>query len=82
MEQFGTSEEEAYTKIQLDIEETWKDINQEMIQPTDVPVPLVTRVVNLARVLYDFYQIGKDGYTMSKYLQPKVAAILVDPIVI
>lgn len=82
MEQFGTSEEETYNAIQCHMEEEWKKINQAMLRPTIVPRAPRTAFLNLSRVLNDLYEIGKDGYTESKYLQPKVQAVLVDPIII
>ncbi|CAL5406940.1 unnamed protein product [Camellia sinensis] len=42
----------------------WKDINQECLRPTAVPMPLLLRVVNLARVINVLYK-DEDGYTHS-----------------
>ncbi|KAL2943945.1 (-)-germacrene D synthase [Bienertia sinuspersici] len=79
MKQFGTSEEETYKKIQFRMEEEWININQEMLQPTTaVPMAIFNRVINLSRILFEYYQIDQDGYTISKYLEPKVAQVLVD----
>ncbi|KAL2943898.1 Alpha-copaene synthase [Bienertia sinuspersici] len=79
MKQFGTSEEETYKKIQFRMEEEWININQELLQPTIVvPMAIFNRVINLSRILFEYYQIDQDGYTMSKYLEPKVAQVLVD----
>lgn len=82
MKQYGTSEEEAYKEIQLEMEEAWKDMNEELLRPTCVPMPLITRIINLSRFLYDLYKIGEDGYTMSKYLKLKIAKVLIDPVII
>ena len=79
MGQFGVSEEEAYKEIQIQMEEAWKDVNRGMLTPNTVPMPIIQRMINLSRVLHDFYQIGEDGYTMNKYLQPKINAIFIDP---
>lgn len=78
MGQFGASEEEAYKEIQMLMEEAWKDMNGEMLTPNTVPMPIFEQIINLSRVLYDFYQIGEDGYTMNKYMQPKINAVLID----
>ncbi|RVW82866.1 Valencene synthase [Vitis vinifera] len=40
----------------------WMDINQECLKPTAVPMPLLTRVLNLSRVMDVIYKEG-DGYT-------------------
>lgn len=81
MDQFGTSIEEATKVLRSHIEEAWKDINEELIGPRTVPMPLILRVINVTRTLYDIYQDDEDGYTIGKFIQEKVAAILVDPIV-
>ncbi|CAO2835985.1 unnamed protein product [Amaranthus hypochondriacus] len=79
MGQFGASEEEAYREIQMQMEEAWKDMNMDMLTQNSVRMPIIQRIINLSRVLHDFYQIGEDCYTMNKYLQPKINAILIDP---
>ncbi|CAO2835983.1 unnamed protein product [Amaranthus hypochondriacus] len=78
MSQFGiTSEVEAYKQLQFEMEEAWKDINTDMVGPTNVPMPIVQRVINLSRVLCDFYSIGEDRYTMGKFMKPSITAVLI-----
>ncbi|XP_052178614.1 (-)-germacrene D synthase-like [Diospyros lotus] len=62
MEQYGASEEEAVVELKKQVGEAWKDINAEMLQPTKVAMPLLVRVLNLARVINFLYSHG-DGYT-------------------
>ncbi|XP_021749387.1 probable sesquiterpene synthase [Chenopodium quinoa] len=81
MKQFGTSEEETYKEIQVRIEESWKDINEELLGPITVPKPLINQLINLSRVLQDFLNLGEDGYTHPKYMKSKVIAVLIDPII-
>ncbi|CAL5405701.1 unnamed protein product [Camellia sinensis] len=64
MKQYGASEEEALVELQKRVTNGWKDINQECLCPTAVPMPLLLRVVNLARVINVLYK-DKDGYTDS-----------------
>ncbi|XP_052178610.1 (-)-germacrene D synthase-like isoform X1 [Diospyros lotus] len=64
MEQYGASEEEAVVELKKQVGEAWKDINAEMLQPTKVAMPLLVRVLNLARVTNVMYSHG-DGYTDS-----------------
>ena len=51
MKQYGVSKQEVHDEFQKQIVNAWKDINKECIRPTEVPEPLLTRVVNLARVM-------------------------------
>ncbi|XP_021742765.1 (-)-germacrene D synthase-like [Chenopodium quinoa] len=80
MDQFGTSMEEATKALRSHIEEAWKDINEELIGPIIVPKPLLFRVINLSRTLYDVYHIDEDGYTTGTLMQEKVATILIHSI--
>ena len=51
MKQHGVSKQEVHDEFRKQIVNAWKDINKECIRPTEVPVPFLTRVVNLARVM-------------------------------
>ena len=83
MSQFGIiSEEEAYKHLQMQMEEAWKDISTDMLGPTNVPMPIVQRVINLSRVLCDFYSIGEDRYTMGKCMKPSITSVLTDSLCI
>ena len=82
MKQFGASEEEAYEEIELQIDEAWKDINEDMIGPTHISRPILVRLINLSRLLYDILKKGQDGYTTPKYIQPKIEAVLLNPFII
>ncbi|KAJ9676257.1 hypothetical protein PVL29_024992 [Vitis rotundifolia] len=62
MKQYGVSEEQVYSEFHKQVENAWMDINQECLKPTAVPMPLLTRVVNLSRVMDVIYKEG-DGYT-------------------
>ncbi|XP_021863394.2 probable sesquiterpene synthase [Spinacia oleracea] len=82
MGQFGTSMEEAIEVLRSKIEEAWMDINESILGPKPVAVTLLTRAVNLTRVLYDVYHDDEDGYTMSQFIKEEVTTILIQPIVI
>ena len=62
MKQYGVSEKEVYEKFLQQVEDEWKGINEELLRPTNVPMPLLMRVLNLSRVI-DVIYIGEDGYT-------------------
>ena len=51
MKQYDVSKQEVHDEFRKQIVNAWKDINKECLRPTEVPVPLLTRVVNLARVM-------------------------------
>ena len=51
MKQYDVSKQEVHDEFRKQIVNAWKDINKECIRPTKVPVPFLTRVVNLARVM-------------------------------
>ncbi|XP_059299095.1 sesquiterpene synthase 9-like isoform X2 [Lycium ferocissimum] len=65
MKESGASKQEAYIEFQKEVTNAWKDINREFLHPTEVPMFVLERVLNLARVIDTLYQ-EKDGYTNSK----------------
>ncbi|KAL7185034.1 hypothetical protein ACSBR2_027054 [Camellia fascicularis] len=78
MKQYGASEEEALVELQKRVTNAWKDINQECLRPTAVPMPLLLRVVNLARMINVLYK-DEDGYTNSgTKLKGFVTSVLID----
>ena len=80
MKQNGTSEEEALVELEKRVTNAWKDINQECLHPTVVPMPLLLRVVNLARVMDVLYK-DEDGYTHSgTKLKGLVTSVLIDSV--
>ncbi|KAB1215222.1 (-)-germacrene D synthase [Morella rubra] len=80
MNQHSATEEEAVMEFQKQVTDVWKDINEECLYPTPVPMPLLTRILNLARVMDVAYKDG-DGYTNADIvLKDFVASLLVDPV--
>jgi (-)-germacrene D synthase len=51
MAQHGATEEEATNELSKQVKDAWKNINEECLNPTTVPMPLLTRILNLARVM-------------------------------
>lgn len=78
MKQYGVSEEEVIKLFNLEISKEWKDINQEFLKPTAVPVPILTRALNLCRVVDVLYKV-EDGYTNSAAIKDSIEAILLKP---
>ena len=82
MEQHGVSEEKACEELKKQVENAWKDINEELvIRPTTgVPMPVLTVILNLARVIDFLYKEG-DGYThVGKVTKTGITSLLIDPI--
>ena len=81
MNQYGGSEEQAYNNFQKQIENAWMDINQECLKPTDVPMPILALILNLARAADVFYE-EQDGYThVGKVMKNNIASCFIDLII-
>lgn len=79
MKQHGVSEEEAVKVFREKVGNAWKDINEELMRPSVVPMPLLERVLNLARLMDVLYQ-NNDSYTNPHLMKDHVAALLKDPV--
>ncbi|XP_058744618.1 probable terpene synthase 2 isoform X2 [Vicia villosa] len=80
MKQNEMSREAAIEECRERIVNTWKDINEECLKPTEVPMPFLTRAINLSRFMDVFYK-DKDNYTHSEgSMKSYIKLVLVDPI--
>ncbi|KAH7841927.1 hypothetical protein Vadar_006025 [Vaccinium darrowii] len=79
MKQHGVSESEAIAELYKKVENTWKDMNEEIIRPTVVSRDLLLRILNLSRQQDVMYKIG-DGYNNPELFKDFVLALFVDPI--
>ncbi|XP_030943352.1 (-)-germacrene D synthase-like isoform X3 [Quercus lobata] len=80
MRQHGVSKQEVHEEFRKQIVNAWKDINKECLRPTEVPEPLLTRVVNLARVMDLLYK-DEDAYThLGGVMVEGITSMLVDPV--
>ncbi|KAF3453550.1 hypothetical protein FNV43_RR03990 [Rhamnella rubrinervis] len=77
MKEHGVEEEEeAYKVLREEIENAWKDINQEFVRPANaVAKPLLERILNLSRVNEVTYRDG-DGYTFAHNLKHHITLLL------
>ncbi|XP_039171029.1 (-)-germacrene D synthase-like [Eucalyptus grandis] len=76
----GVSEQEAVEELQKRVIDAWKDTNEEFLRPTAVPMPILTRVLNLSRVVDVLYSDG-DNYTHSETkLKDYVTSLFVNPL--
>ncbi|KAH0726984.1 hypothetical protein KY284_002849 [Solanum tuberosum] len=81
MRDYGVSTEVAMDKFQEMAETAWKDVNEGILQPTPVSTKILTRILNLARIIDVTYKHNQDGYTHpEKVLKPHIIALLVDSI--
>ncbi|KAE9588713.1 putative gamma-muurolene synthase [Lupinus albus] len=65
MKQYGVTKQEAIDEFQRQVINVWKDINEECLEPIEVPKSLLERVINMSRATNMLYKEG-DGYTHSK----------------
>ncbi|KAK4576358.1 hypothetical protein RGQ29_027073 [Quercus rubra] len=80
MAQHGGTEEEAINEFCKQVTDAWKDINKECLYPTTVPMPILMRILNLARVIDVVYK-DEDGYTHAGIvLKDFVTSMLIDPV--
>ncbi|KAM5559429.1 hypothetical protein ABKV19_020869 [Rosa sericea] len=80
MKQHRVSEKETVVVFNKKVADSWKDINEEFLRPTDVPMPVLTRILNLTRVVDLLYK-GEDEYTrVGKVMKDGVASLLIDPV--
>ncbi|KAF7081871.1 hypothetical protein CFC21_085777 [Triticum aestivum] len=64
IKEHGVTVDQAKEALGRLVEEQWRSINEEFLTNTTVPVEVLTRVVNLARVMDCMYK-KLDGYTHS-----------------
>lgn len=79
MKQHSATKEEAVQEFKKWVVSAWKDINEECLYPTSVPMHVLTRILNLARVIDVVYK-NEDGYTHAGVLKDFVSSLLVDPV--
>ncbi|MBA0848863.1 hypothetical protein Goshw_008102 [Gossypium schwendimanii] len=80
MEQYGVTAQEAYDGFNKHIENSWKEINKEFLKPTEIPIPVLNRSLNLAKVRDVLYREG-DGYThVGKAPKGGITSLLIEPV--
>ncbi|KAK9209542.1 hypothetical protein WN944_001909 [Citrus x changshan-huyou] len=81
IKQHGVSEEEVVKVFTEEVENAWKDMNEEFLKPTAFPVALIERPFNIARMI-EFLNKKGDWYTHSHAIKDQIAAVLRDPVTI
>jgi (-)-germacrene D synthase len=80
MKQYEISREAAVQEGQRRIVDAWKDINEECLRPSEVPMPFLTRILNLSRFMDVVYK-DKDNFTNTEgEMKTLIKALLVDPV--
>ncbi|XP_022751622.1 probable terpene synthase 6 [Durio zibethinus] len=80
MKQQNLSEKDALEDLEKQLEDAWKDINEERMRPTTIPRDLLSLPLNLAQASYLCYKHG-DGYTHpDPYMKDNICLLFVDPI--
>ncbi|KAL5802601.1 hypothetical protein ACOSQ4_030906 [Xanthoceras sorbifolium] len=80
MKQHGATEEEACNELRKLVTNAWKDMNEECLLPTAVPMPLLMRVLNLARVIDVMYKDHDCYRHASAIMKDHVSSLLINPV--
>ncbi|KAK2657891.1 hypothetical protein Ddye_010943 [Dipteronia dyeriana] len=79
MKQYEVSTEEANEKLMKVVENAWKDMNEECMKPTPIPLQLLIPIVNVARLTEVTY-LEKDGYTNPQYIKDHITQLYIKQI--
>ncbi|XP_014493436.1 (-)-germacrene D synthase-like [Vigna radiata var. radiata] len=80
MMQYNSSRENAIKELHKLVESAWKDINEECLNPTQIPMKFLMRVLNLARMMDVLYK-EHDNYTNSEgVMKDYINAVLVNKV--
>ncbi|EYU26170.1 hypothetical protein MIMGU_mgv1a0255741mg, partial [Erythranthe guttata] len=78
----GGSKAEAFAEFEKQVQKAWKDINKECIGSTASSFPILSCVLNLARLINLLYS-DEDGYTNSNAKTKEIIqSVLVEPVTI
>ncbi|KAL5766825.1 hypothetical protein ACOSP7_017442 [Xanthoceras sorbifolium] len=80
IKEYGVSEQEAYAELNKQINDSWKDINEECLNLTQLPRSLVKIILDFTRMTHVMYD-GDDNFTrVGKQMQAYIASLLIDPV--
>ncbi|XVF70505.1 hypothetical protein PTKIN_Ptkin11bG0167200 [Pterospermum kingtungense] len=81
VKQYRVSDQEACDELNTEIKDAWKDVNEELLKLTAVPMAALNRVLNLTRATILFYEDDEDAYTKAgEAAKTSITALLIDPI--
>ncbi|KAJ1441946.1 Terpenoid cyclases/protein prenyltransferase alpha-alpha toroid [Sesbania bispinosa] len=79
MKQHGVSRQNAINEFQRQVAVAWKDMNEELLDPTEVPKPLLKQILNLSCVMDVLYK-DEDCYTHAEGTTKNlITALLLNP---
>ncbi|MED6120569.1 hypothetical protein PIB30_022086 [Stylosanthes scabra] len=80
MREYNISKAEAFRELQKNVRDAWKDINEECLKPTKVPMPFIMRALNISRFVDVMYK-DEDCYTHAEGKMKKcIETLLVNPV--
>ncbi|MFS7947693.1 putative lyase [Helianthus anomalus] len=80
MKTYGVPENVAVEEVKKLVDNAWKDINEGCLRPREVPMDLLSPIVNLARMIDVAYQYN-DGFTFpEKTLKKYITLLLCDSV--
>ncbi|KAL5833963.1 hypothetical protein ACOSQ3_017637 [Xanthoceras sorbifolium] len=80
IKEYGVSEQEAYEELNKQIDDSWKDINEECLNLTHLPRSLIKIILDFTRMTHVIYD-GDDNFTrVGKQMQAHIASLLIDPV--
>jgi (-)-germacrene D synthase len=80
MKKYNVRREAAIEEGRKRIANAWKDLNEECLRPTQVPMPILTIILNLSRFMDVVYK-DKDNFTHPEgEMKTFIKALLIDPI--
>lgn len=81
MKQYDVLEKEAIDEILKKVEDYWKDLNQVLLRPSEIPLPLASCVLNCARAAEVLYRNGADEFTsLGSSMKDNVRILFIDSI--
>nr|QYL01195.1 terpene synthase 5 [Stevia rebaudiana] len=82
MKEHNVTQQHVYDLFNERVEETWKEMNQESLRCKDVKMPIIMRVINLARAMDVLYK-NKIHYThVDEELINHIKSLVVDTLVV
>lgn len=80
MKEFDVTEQHVYNVFNKNVEDDWVEMNEESLNCKDVKIPVIMRVINMARVMDVLYK-NKDHFThVGPELINHIKSLVVDPI--
>ncbi|KAL4328071.1 hypothetical protein AHAS_Ahas13G0163400 [Arachis hypogaea] len=80
MKEYDVSREEAIKEAEKRVSDAWKDIHEECLMPTKVPMIFLIRSLNMTRFISVMYK-NQDNYTHAEGIMKKyIEDLLIDPV--